>query len=291
MVTRFRSVAFPIIRSERGGEQASMKTTLEITPGFRHDGDEANCRLEKQVRSFTIQPRGPFSLREAALFGFGHRQSQSFDGSMRLAFCVDGDGYSRQAGVILRQDADGTVQGEVAGDADLETVRDQVARVLSLDGDARGFVALGDRDPVMKELLATAPGLRPVLFYSAYEAAEWSVLSARRPARQMAQVRERFSQAYGAVFELEGEETAALPTPEQMLEVESFPGIPETKLRRMQAIAEAALQGDLDTSRLRGMEPEAAMASLQQLEGIGPFYSMLIIVRALGHADVLAENE
>ena len=60
-------------------------------------------------------------------------------------------------------------------------MRAQVARVLSLDKDARGFVALGQRDPVLAQLLAAAPGLRPPLFYSPYEAAMWAVLSARRP--------------------------------------------------------------------------------------------------------------
>jgi DNA-3-methyladenine glycosylase II len=100
------------------------------------------------TRHFSIRPQGPFSLREAALFGFGQRHATGFDGTMRLAFCVDGEGYLRQVGVALTQDnvtqeADeddaGTVHGTVVGDADLDTVRAQVARVLSLDHDARAF--------------------------------------------------------------------------------------------------------------------------------------------------------
>jgi len=47
--------------------------------------------------TFTIDPCGEFSLREAALFGFGPRDERSFDGVMRLAFCVDG--YRDQTGV------------------------------------------------------------------------------------------------------------------------------------------------------------------------------------------------
>ena len=34
--------------------------------------------------------------------GFGHRDEQSFDGVMRLAFCVDGT-YEDQVGVEVRQ--------------------------------------------------------------------------------------------------------------------------------------------------------------------------------------------
>lgn len=225
------------------------------------------------------------------MFGFGQRQAARFGGVMRIAFCVDGDGYSRQTGVVVRQDENGTVHGDVFGDGDPETIRAHVARVLSLDHDARGFVAIGERDRVMARLLAAAPGFRPPLFYSPYEAAAWSVLSARRPASQMAEVRRRLSEEHGRVFDLEGERLAALPTPAQLLEVESFPGIPDVKMRRLHGIAGAALRGDLDCSRIRAMDPDEAMRDVQRLDGIGPFYSALVVIRATGHPDVLPENE
>jgi DNA-3-methyladenine glycosylase II len=247
--------------------------------------------MSQQATSFSIQPQGPFSLEESANFGFGQRHSNKFDGTMRMAFCVDGDGYSRQAAVALAQDSDGTVQVEMAGDADPDAVKHQVMRVLSLDHDANEFVTVGERDPVMARLLEAAPGLRPPLFYSPYEAAIWSVLSARRPAKQMTVVRDRLSEQHGTVFDIAGERLAALPTPQQMLAVESFPGIPEDKLRRMHGIAEAALRGELDIDRVRALEPDEAMQELQKLNGIGPFYSALIVIRATGHADVLPENE
>jgi len=38
------------------------------------------------ARTFTITPRGPFSLAEAATFGFGQRGDANWDGVMRLAF-------------------------------------------------------------------------------------------------------------------------------------------------------------------------------------------------------------
>ena len=139
--------------------------------------------------SFTISPRGPFSLAEAATFGFGQRDGRGWDGVMRLAFCLDG--YATQAAAEVRQDAGGDVHLAVFAPSgtDLAAVRDQTARVLSLDHDATEFARLGDRDPVIGRLLAVAPGLRPPLFHSPYEAAAWSVLSARRPARAMMHIR------------------------------------------------------------------------------------------------------
>src|SRR5882757_3953595 len=160
--------------------------------------------------SFTITPDGPFSLAEAATFGFGQRAGGDWDGVMRLAFCLDG--YTGQVAAEVRQDATGAVHGTVdapAG-ADLGRVRAQVARVLSLDHDGREFSRVGERDPVIGRLPAAAPGLRPPLFYSPYEAAAWCVLSARRPARQMADLRTRLSMAHGRTHHLAGQTLAAL---------------------------------------------------------------------------------
>lgn len=241
------------------------------------------------MQTFTIRPSGAYSLRESAQFGFGQRHAERFDGVMRLAFCLDG--YRAQVGVELRQDADG-VHGVAHGTfGHPDHVRSQVERVLSLDHDALGFEEIGSRDPVIRRLLEVAPGLRPPLFYSPYEAAIWSVLSARRPARQMAEVRRQLSESHGRAFELAGRRVAALPTPDQMLTVQEFPGLPPDKLSRMHGIAQAAQRGVLDADRLRRLGPEAATDDLQRLKGIGPFYASLITIRAVGFTDVLPLDE
>lgn len=237
--------------------------------------------------TLTIEPHGAYSLRESAMFGFGGREG-SWDGRMRMAFCLDG--YETQVGVSLTQ-VDGAVHGSVFGGGELEAVRRHVARVLSLDHDGRSFEQVGRRDAIIGALQRERPGLRPPQFYSPYEAALWSVLSARRPARQMAAVRTALSQAHGAVFELDGHEVAAVPTPRQLLAVESFPGVPDVKLERMHAVARAALDGQLDVARLVAMDPDEAMLDVQRLPGIGPFYSALVVIRACGLADVLPTQE
>ena len=238
---------------------------------------------------FTIVPTGAFSLQESVEFGFGQRHSDAFDGVMRLAFVQDN--MRQPVGVVLRQDAKG-VHGEIhGGDGNVPAIRAQVARVLSLDREASGFAEVGRRDPVIAALQAAAPGLLPPLFYSPYEAAVWSVLSARRPAKQMAEVRRRFSEANGRMFTLAGQQLAALPTPERMLAVTEFPGLPADKLDRMQGVARAAVDGLLDVARLQALGPEVSMAEMQRIKGIGPFYASLIVIRAVGFTDVLPADE
>lgn len=240
------------------------------------------------TETFAIIPRGAFSLRESVEFGFGQRHAERFSGVMRLAFVLDD--LQHQVGVAVRQQADG-VEVEFEGTDDPEAVRRQVSRVLSLDHDGRGFAAVGQHDPVIGRLQAVAPGLRPPLFHSPYEAAAWAVLSARRPATQMAEVRRRLAETHGMTFTVAGETVAALPTPRQLLEIPAFPGIPDEKLARLHGVAEAALAGQLDVDRLVSLGPEAATADVQSIKGIGPFYASLIVIRAVGFTDVLPLGE
>jgi DNA-3-methyladenine glycosylase II len=237
----------------------------------------------------TIPTRGPFSLEELALFGFGHRAERDFDGVMRMAFRVDGD-LETAAGVEVRQRGE-ELDITIHGNADPDTVARQVARVVSCDHDGEGFVALGRRDPVIGALQRVAPGLRPALFYSPYEAAVWSVISARRARPQGIRLRETLNEAHGDRFELAGRTVTALPRPSALASLTALPGLPADRVPRLHAVAQAAQAGDLDVDRLVGLGPEAAMQAVQELPGIGPFYSALIVVRACGFVDVLPTDE
>jgi DNA-3-methyladenine glycosylase II len=235
---------------------------------------------------------------------------------VRLAFCVDAyrshRAYQDQVGVEVRQDESGLVHGTVVGPgagaaaagkraagvaasglgaAGLAAVRDQVARVLSLDHDGDAFRAAGRADPTLGRLQDAVPGLRPVLFCSPYEAAVWAILSARRARAQAAVLRARLCREYGRVFTLAGVDEVALPTPEQLLTVSALPGLPEARIPWLHGVAQAALDGQLDASTLAAADPDQAMASLQRLAGIGPFYAALIQIRATGATDVLTSNE
>jgi 3-methyladenine DNA glycosylase/8-oxoguanine DNA glycosylase len=59
----------------------------------------------------------------------------------------------------------------------------------------------------------------------------------------------------------------------------------------LRAIAQAALDGQLDASRLAAMAPADALTDLRTLPGIGPIYATLILLRATGVTDVLTATE
>jgi DNA-3-methyladenine glycosylase II len=237
----------------------------------------------------TIEPLGRFSLRAAAAFGFGPTEGRppTFDGALRLAFCVDGGrGY---AGVVLRQRGDdGPVGVELTlrDGAPPEATLAQAARTVSLDHDGAAFERVGASDPVIGALQRAHPGQRPVLFTSPYEAAAWSVISARRPSAQGAKVRAALSERLGRTFELAGRTLHAFPQPSALAQIpDGFPGLNETKIARLRELAAAAAAGDLDVARIHELGPEAAYLELQRLPGIGSFYASLIVLRGSGFAD------
>ncbi len=239
-----------------------------------------------------LDPRGPFSLRAAAGFGFGPTEGRApqFDGAMRLAFPVDGGrGY---AGAVLRQErADGpvVVELELRDGGDPVAALAQIARIISLDHDGEAFLEVGRRDRVIGVLQRAHHGQRPVLFHSPYEAAAWSIISARRPARQAARVRAGLSERLGTTFELAGQRLAAFPQPQRVLELSDEPtsGLGGDKAARLLAIARAALAGELEVGHLHELGPERAREEVQRLKGIGPFYAGLIVLRGSGFADAV----
>lgn len=241
--------------------------------------------------SFVIEPDGPFSLSAAASFGFGPNMGRPKpDGDlMRLAFALDG--YTEHAGVVLRQHPGGAIAAEVEGTRKLAAAERHVRRILSLDHPAKGWLAVGTRDPVIGRLQRDHPGLRPVLFHSPYEAAAWSVISHRRGRTQAAPLRTRLATEHGRTFELAGETLAAFPLPKALVTLKSFPGFEPQRMERLRGVARAALDGKLDADRLAKLPLEVARAQVETLAGIGPFYADLILVRATGIADALPREE
>ena len=203
-----------------------------------------------------------------------------------MAFPVEGTGAWPTVGVCVRE-LGGQIVGALYGDAEPSAVERQTARILSLDVDGRHLPDVGRRDPVAGALLDSYPGLRPVCFYSPYEAAVWSIISQRINVAQAARIKARVSDAFGETVSIHGQPMRAFPSPEVLQSLETFGGLFGNKPANLRAVAQAALRGDLDAAYLRSLPDEVALAHLQRLPGIGPFGSQLILLRGAGHPDYL----
>jgi len=233
---------------------------------------------------------GPVDLGFAARFLAGWppatHAGASADGALRLAFVRDD--LEGAGGVTLRGGDGAEVAASLSGGATVPQVR----RVFGLDLDGAAFAALGQRDPLLGALQARAPaGARPVLFGSVYEAAAWAVLGARTPVTRAAALRRALIADHGEAVDLDGERWRAFPAPRALLAVHTVPGVADEKLRRLHAVAGAALDGVLDADVLASLPADEALARLKSVRGIGDFYAMLILLRAVGVRDVLPGSE
>jgi DNA-3-methyladenine glycosylase II len=245
------------------------------------------------TRTFEIQPLGPYSLEESAGFIGGwvppSEEGQAGQGHLHLAFRSDDNGHA--IGVCLRQSRDSRVLGEVFGQAHAGAVRAQVARILSLDVDAREWPEVGRRDPVVAMLQEMFPGFRPVLWSNAYEAAAWCLISARVPMRQSAQVKDRLCRELGDEVDIHGQRMWVFPPPQRLAGMEAFRGLFGRKVEYLNRLAEATLQGRLDPETLRRLPQAEALERLNSLTGIGEFGAQLVRLRALGATDELPTQE
>ena len=244
------------------------------------------------MSTFELKPKGPFSLAASAAFlkGFSPaaHQASDADGHLHLAFVPDGE--EAAAGVCLRQ-PDEPVVGEVFGDADPEAVREQVARILSLDVDGAGFPDLSRRDPVVGELQRRWPGLRPVGFCSPYEAAAWALITHRIRIVQAARIKERMAAELGHPVDVHGDVRHAFPAPGRLAALEGFRGLFARKADNLRALGEAAAVGRLDGAWLRSLPRDRALTELKRLQGVGDFSAELILLRGAGDPDHLPQHE
>lgn len=235
-----------------------------------------------------LRPLGPFDLARTREFLERWEptalRAPVADEPLRLTAALDGD--HRPVAVALTQDhPDAEVHVEVAGTDDTQRALAQVARLVSLDHDARDYPDVGARVPAIGRLMADAPGLRPTLFGSPYEAAAWGVMSARISMRQAARVGRDLCEVHGQALEVAGGRVHAFPHPEVLRALDAVPGLSDEKIHRLHAIADAALDGRLDVDRLRALGPTGARSALQELRGIGPFWASGVWLRACGVVD------
>jgi DNA-3-methyladenine glycosylase II len=243
--------------------------------------------------SFRMRARGPFSLTAAARFteGFLAGQGGGHDARLDLAFPAEGDWTT--AGVRVTEDRAGLFAGIVAnpGGLPLARIRSQVERILSLDVDGAGFPAVAERDPVVRDLQARYPGLRPVQFHSPYEAAAWTIIGQRIRMTQAAGIRTRIATQLGDSIDFGDRRLPSFPPPGHLAALGAFPGLTARKIAQLQALGRAASEGQLDATALRSRSPEESLAHLQTLPGIGPFSAELILLRGAGHPDVFPAQE
>ncbi len=237
-------------------------------------------------------PQGPFSLDPVRKMGCGFllgTRSCSADGAVRLAFPADGT--FEIVGARLEAQNDESVDVAFFGASRPEVVKQQLARALCIDHDARPFQKILSGDQALARAAARRPGFRPVVAYSPYVMAGWCILSQRLRMSMAAKLQVRMAEKFGDVIEIDGERVASFPRPESILSAKEFPGIAAEKWARLRGVAEAALRGELEAEKLLSVPYEVAHERLTELRGVGAWTADGTLIRGAGPTDVLPVTE
>lgn len=236
-------------------------------------------RSKVLVVSYPVE--GPWSLATSRSFweGFTPAALATQQGEALTTVFLGETDWRRVAASVTQDGTTATVQ--VEGEGDLEAAAQQVRRFLSLDVDARGWPAVGRRDPVIADAQTRLSGLRPCGFHSPYEAAAWAVLSQRVRITQAAALRQQLTDRLG--------DRGAFPAPGVLVGAQL--DLPGRKAEYLHAVAAAALDGTLDATRLRSLDPEEAMRQVLAVKGLGPFSAELVVIRGANAPDALPTHE
>lgn len=241
-----------------------------------------------RVPSFSIEPSGRFSLAAARDFAGGFAAGIGADATANgLLAQFPVEGWQGSAAVDVWQTDDGAVHGEIHGPGEPETVRRQVARSLSIDHDGSGWGEVGRRDPILGAVQARYDWLRPVCFYSGYEAATSFVIGQRISMRGARIIKDRLAATHGDPIEIGDQVVRPFPRPQRLLEATEIQGLSAVRITRIHDLARAALDGRLDAERLRALPETDALTDLQKLPGVGPWTAQAILTRGCGVADAL----
>ncbi len=204
------------------------------------------------TNTFRMRARGPFSLTAAARFTEGFPAGQGGGDRARLDLAFPAEGSWATVGT---------------------------------------FPDVGRRDPVVRDLQARYPGLRPIQFHSPYEAAAWTIIGHRIRMTQAAAIKNRLAEELGDRVDFGDRTLPAFPAPERLASLVPPQGLTAVKVDQLRALGRAAAGGLLDADLLRGQHREQALAHLRTLPGVGPFSAELILLRGAGDPDAFPAHE
>lgn len=152
-------------------------------------------------------------------------------------------------------------------EADIER---ELAALLQLDASLQGVLT----EAGTVSLRLTPPGLGGLL----------SVIMGQQVSRASAMA---IFERLAARVDVDDPAALALLTDDDL----KLAGLSRAKMRTLRAIAAACLDGRLDLARIAVAEPEAALAELVALHGIGPWTAECHLLFSIGHCDIFPAGD
>jgi DNA-3-methyladenine glycosylase II len=247
--------------------------------------------------SLTLTPRPPFDA--GPILGYLSRSPLEpldvvVDGRYRRAVRLD-----RQP-VLIEVEPAGSVEAPrltvrlLGSDADpvlLPLAAREVARWWHIDHDLAELGPVAERDPIFGALLARVHGARSPLMPSPLECLVWAILGQQITLAFAYKMKRALVERYGDVLEYEGQTYRLFPEAARLAEADP------AELRELQfsrqksdyvrSLAGLVAEARIDWVELAARPTDAAIAGLTALRGVGRWTAEYVLMRGLGHPDVI----
>ncbi|MEZ5080069.1 MAG: AlkA N-terminal domain-containing protein [Thermoleophilia bacterium] len=273
------------IRAVFASSPTDLRTARRARPGERSDGDRLTMRLPARAPGDVAETRQFLQWR--ALGGAETADSGEYTRTLRLAH---GHGW-----VAVRPEPAGGA-GVVATFAledwrDLSTAVQRVRRLFDLDADPLAIAERLADDPVLAPLVARHPGRRAPGSVDPFETAVRTVIGQQVSVAGARTVASRLVASAGEALRLPHSVlTHVFPNPEAVADApDAALAMPAARRDTVRRLAAAVASGDLPLDA--GAAPEAVRERLLSLRGVGPWTADAIVMRGLGHPDVLLTDD
>ena len=247
--------------------------------------------------SLTLTPRPPFDA--SPILGYLSRSPLEpldvvIDGRYRRAVRLDG------RPTLIEVLPEGTVEAPrltvrlLGSDADpalLPVAAQEVARWWRIDQDPSALAPLAGRDPVFGALLARLHGARAPLMPSPLECLVWAILGQQITLAFAYKMKRALVERYGDALEYDGQTYRLFPRAARLAEADPA-DLRELQFSRqksdyVRSLAALDAEERIDWADLAARPTEAAIAGLTALRGVGRWTAEYVLMRGLGHPDVI----
>lgn len=246
---------------------------------------------------FRVEPRPPFAF--DLVLDYLRRSPSSIvekigPDSYRRALRIGAAGERHAVLTVSNAGPAGLVvdlSGPFVDPGDRPRTEDLVRRLFALGDDLTGLEAVALGDPVFASIVRACAGLRPVIIPDLFEAIVWAILGQQVNIAFAAKIKRALVERFGERVPFDGEDYLLFPRPERLAAANERElaalQLSRQKIRYILGVAQDISQGRLDLDVLGTLPPSEAQARLESILGIGRWTAEYVLMRGLGHRDVI----
>ncbi|HZO24668.1 MAG TPA: DNA-3-methyladenine glycosylase [Chloroflexota bacterium] len=258
--------------------------------------------------SSTLTPRAPFDARPILRY-YGRSPLEPLDivvdggwrravrlGEQKVLFEAAAGGTADEPSVsvrLLAVEPPPPTPPPCAGEGSkpLALAADAVSRWWRLDQDPADLGEIADRDPILGALLARLHGARSPLMPSPFECLVWAILGQQITVAFAYKMKRALVERYGESITHEGRPYWLFPEAARLAEADPLE-LRELQFSRqksdyVRSLAALVAEDRIDWGELAEMPSEAAIKVLTRLRGVGRWTAEYVLMRGLGHQDVI----